>query len=74
MAHTLTLGWEMLGHHQTGQVANIAEPHSETVKTWRVIYKDNLTVIVESKDTAERRVYKVREWQQQNQCRATRMG
>ncbi len=76
MAHTLVFDWLTCGKHQVGQIVRITEGHitkEQTVGVWNVIYKDNLNIIVERPNKDERRVYKVREWQRQNQCRATRM-
>ena len=73
MAHTLLF---LENKHGTN-VVDITE-HSLQKRTYVVVYKDNLTVIVDSIDsdptgTDMRRVYKVREWVRVNECRATRM-
>ena len=73
MAHTLHFRQNKHG----GNVVDITE-HSLQKRTYAVLYKDNLTVIVDSidfglTDADARRVYQVREWIRGDQCRATRM-
>ena len=60
-----------------GNVVDITE-HSVQKRTYVVLYKDNLTVIVDSIDSgpieeSTRRVYQVREWLTTYKCRATRL-
>ena len=45
-----------------------------TDQRWFVVYKDNLTVIVEAENAPMvRRVYKVNAWLSSNECRAAKM-
>jgi len=74
MAHTLTF------HESFFNGASVTiQDRGVHQAEWRVVYKDNVTIIVESIPSNipvqdhERRVYKVREWCRFDRCRATRM-
>jgi len=68
MAHVLNFDQDRYG------VNVVAIQDREAIDgKWRVLYRDNGTVIAENNDSSQRRVYAVREWTHINQCRATRM-